>query len=208
MDLNGSILEALYCEYFLKVQKASIVSIAVLLQLTSIVFVVYGFALTWTATLNLLLLMLLAIGLLGAILLIAFFGDRYLFAVSISVTVMAWIFAIASLPCPVFYGNPSFRGSYMKFSVPSLPPPAANFSGATGVWEIVFVLFLCYSMIPLPICYIIAMGTILPVVHSICVFCYCRITPPTISYQVRRRHFYDIHTGNDFYFYRILSELY
>ncbi|OQR71958.1 adenylyl cyclase-like [Tropilaelaps mercedesae] len=183
MDVDDKTLESLYRTYSLRVQKFSIVSAAGLLQLTAMATVIWNLALSLPLTLNHLLLALVTIILLGVITCLCneILSDEYLYSICKALIVIAAFWALTSLPWPLLYTKSD--SSYQTLVMFNQPLPRMQFSGAHGVWEIVFVLFICYSMIPVPVYHSLVMGLLLPTVHSVFFFNHCGITSPAPSRQ-------------------------
>lgn len=171
-DYENKELEVLYRRYILKLQQNSISSALLLLELVLLTMFITGAVYSWPRTLGLSVSALLnAVLALVLLLLFAFLSSRLmqdalLMPLCLAIMIVAALFALASLPLPALHVP---MGGYASTSGNGVAHDSVHqqVSAADGMWEIVFVLFVCYTMLPTRVRYVISLGVALPIIHSL-----------------------------------------
>lgn len=157
---ENSELEALYHRYIFKLQQSSIISALIVLALLSFVMAVLQFWYYQAATANVIgtysLLQFLIF--LGLFLLSFRMHDRQLLALCYVIISMCTLFCFLLLPFELHLSN-LFGSGADWWTVPSRP--------AEGVWPIVFVIFLTYTMLPIKLWISVLFSTSLSAAHIV-----------------------------------------
>ncbi|XP_076319683.1 adenylate cyclase 1-like isoform X2 [Tachypleus tridentatus] len=149
-------LEALYQRYIFKMQQSSIISVLVLFILLSAVLTVLHFIFIRSPTFANLYFLLQCIIFIGLLIFsyTKYMKDSQLLALCYAIMFFLVTFCIVSLPVNV--GSDSTWG---------IGTWGGHQSSADGVWEIAFVVFLIYAMLPLKMWVTLGVGIILPGAH-------------------------------------------
>lgn len=188
-DYENKELEVLYRRYILKLQQNSISSALLLLELVLLSMVVTGALYSWPRALGLSLSAVFnAILALVLLFLLAFLSsklmqDALLMPLCLAIMAVAALFALASLPLPALHTP---IGGYPEIdSKTQHGPVLQQVSAADGMWEIVFVLFVCYTMLPTRVRYVVSLGVALPITHSLVAAHSATAQEPLLREQVR-----------------------
>ncbi|XP_022241827.1 Ca(2+)/calmodulin-responsive adenylate cyclase-like [Limulus polyphemus] len=144
-------LETLYQRYIFRMQQSSIVSVLALFILLSAVLTVLNFFFIQTPTVANLYFLLHCISFIG-LLIFAYtklLKDAHLLALCYVILFFLVTLCIITLPVDI-----GFHGTW-----------GGHPSAADGVWEIVFVVFLAYTMLPIKTRLALSIGILLPGTH-------------------------------------------